>query len=391
MPVCPSGSERRPGVPTTILLDPYLAPSGIPAALDWLRQFLPYLPRLEIDTTELCSVDPPGWPTWFTRDDLISVATKSWFDVPLSVKNKFEQALKQAFWYNFCQCTAASTPAIPAPPAAPADLPATNPPSYFPVGSKPPCLVREGYLENVGAFNRVIIPTIILPTPGPLTLQAVHRYTLIGSVRTDFVLSYQWLTPAGAGLTETFGFAISPGSTELVPIPVGAGRLNTIIHPNAPYTSLDGITTTLNWFCGGDTPNTPNAACCPPDPTLIAALSRIELLVNLIQRQAVPFATIDGPVHAGLTGSGEISIQGVLGYRVSATAIPAYVGEQGGTPPTRWDIGWVRTGYPSGWSDRQFLDVDDKVIAPVLGDATRIGYSLSPGVTVTVTELLREA
>jgi len=50
-------------------------------------------------------------------------------------------------------------------------------------------------------------------------------------------------------------------------------------------------------------------------------------MVTLIQRQAAPFGYVPGAIHAGLTGTGVIAIQGLIGCKVDITTLPTQLGD----------------------------------------------------------------
>lgn len=114
-------------------------------------------------------------------------------------------------------------------------------------------------------------------------------------------------------------------------------------------------------------------------------------MVTLIQRQSVPFAYVSGTTHSGLTGTGTLSVSGILGLLVNA-GVPTSTSDIAGTPDVRIPIGRVNFGTADGYRDRDQLVTDSQVVFPaVAGLYTVIGYSLEPGVTATFTELVRES
>jgi hypothetical protein len=169
-------------------------------------------------------------------------------------------------------------------------------------------------------------------------------------------------------------------------------------------------------LCVGGGPSDPYAPDPPPPPDvtlpdyplleceegdicillqqLRAELTQQKTLITLIQRQAVPFAWITGTAHSGLTGTGSFSVQGILGLRVTYTAVPSYWGISSDNPNRYIPApGSVAFAFAAGGSeDTRWVNVDDQVILQ-LGDATatQVRYHFKPGITATVTELLREA
>ena len=120
-------------------------------------------------------------------------------------------------------------------------------------------------------------------------------------------------------------------------------------------------------------------------------VNEIYQLVLLIQRQSVPFAYLESTVHSSLTGTGFISVSGILGIKLSFTGGSTDVGQVEGTPITNFDAGWINFGDANGYRDRHRITTTPELIfPPAAGDITRVGYTLPPTVTATITELVRE-
>ncbi len=112
--------------------------------------------------------------------------------------------------------------------------------------------------------------------------------------------------------------------------------------------------------------------------------------VQLIQRQAVPFAYIRGTAHAELIDVGELEVADLVGVAVSFPTKPGYLGLRVGLPDANLYLGWLTLGTADGWTRSMHLIADPTLLCPIGGEITRIGYSLQPGVVATVTELIRE-
>lgn len=121
-----------------------------------------------------------------------------------------------------------------------------------------------------------------------------------------------------------------------------------------------------------------------------AQISRIDNITTLIQRQEVPFAYIDSTAHSGLSGDGELAVQGLIGVSVAFTTVPGNLGLESGTPQANLFLGRINFGTAEGWERREVLTANPQLILPISGAFTRVGYSLTPGVVATITELVRE-
>jgi hypothetical protein len=209
-------------------------------------------------------------------------------------------------------------------------------------------------------------------------------------------LSVQFYTSANAQIstTEIPTVAIASPFTHSadVAIPSNADHwfvehYNTAVNPPT-FTDTVSLTLTCPGGSGGSfvTP-------CVTDPATMALLEQILQYVTLIQRQAVPFAYVAGTVHSGLTGSGTIAVQGLIGAIVEITStLGDTIGEAAGDPPFLYSAGWLNWGSVDGYIPRQFLEATTTLsLPPEAGAYTSLNYSLPPGVTVTITELSRES
>ncbi len=112
--------------------------------------------------------------------------------------------------------------------------------------------------------------------------------------------------------------------------------------------------------------------------------------VDLVQRQHVPFATLHGALHAGLTGAGTIAVQGLIGLSVAVTAAPAYLGADMETPPETFKFGDVTVGTADGYLRKTWLVKNPQLFFPIEGNVTVVAYDLRGGVTINLQELVRE-
>jgi len=123
----------------------------------------------------------------------------------------------------------------------------------------------------------------------------------------------------------------------------------------------------------------------------LALLQSVKAAVDLIQKQSTPFAYVPGATHTGLSGDGEISVSGLLGMQAEVTTLPDSVGREDGSPIKLFDVGYITFGSGDGWEDSRRLDKSLRLVFPPYGGLyTKIGYSLRPGVVISITELERE-
>lgn len=398
MPVCTSGiSQARPGVATSVIVDSAYVKSILPSTLAWLYDYLPFMHGLEIgDVGAFCSVDPPTWSIPSTQD-FFNFATGGPY-ASYQLVNQFLQDVTRAYiWYSLCQCSVGSPTALTAP-TEPADMPAVNP--YPIVGPSTALACREA--ENTFAYTSAMSNVDVYAITVNLadlhvtrievtTTEVQHGFTL--SRRFDMRYSYVpgiALPPAiftgwnafspGTGLSGTV--VLTPPTDP----PVFTMEGTAAIAPGFPIDMIISV----RFFCGGQVPGVAPTPCCPPDQISTGLLYQILNLVTLQQRQSNPFAYIAGSSHAGLTGSGTIAVQGILGALLNVSGLSHY-GRDDGEPETYYRIGDLRFGTNDGYSMRIPIDTDSQVIFPESsGVYTVIAYNLEPGVTMTLTELLRE-
>lgn len=396
--ICSGGtSSARPGFGASVALTvPAIAGllNNIPTP--WAVGFAAYLGLIAYDLNTFCTVDPPAVPT-ITAADALALLT---FLDPIGHAQavaKFEQLVGAYAWYQLCQCDSVATPAPPTPPGAPVGLPNIDPPALGP--PRPPADPCQTFVQ--GAWFNV--------DPGLTQHTGVQSFLGLGVTSVEFTLQTQLVTPPGPScewqivwmhqnadntLTTVRTDTIFPGVTEtivrLIVPPDGATAQQTLI---TAYSGTGRVqeNITIRYFCGGNVPGGPPTPC-PADPMLAGMLAQILELVTLIQRQAVPFAYISGASHTGLTGNGQLAVQGLIGAKVTITAnAPGTIGVQAGDPEYLWDAGWINWGSADGFSPRQVLSATTTLsLPPNAGAYTLLGYSLAPGVVVTIQELARE-
>lgn len=391
MPVCAFGSQPRPNVPATLVIDPRLTVSTFTPGLEWINPFLPFLPTIVIDTPTFCAAEPPGNPT-LDATDLIDLLNPSKIGLAALAAQKLEQLLRNYVWYSICECSGSATPAPPTAPAAPTGTPVINPPTYFPLPAAGPCLTRETTIYDPLNFYEVRIPEFLIPTPGPTRLFATITSIPHGTVHNQLNNAFDFWNAAHSPLaTQSFG--VAPGTTTVeVSIPTGAVSVLYRSAEGGTGIGTDEWRGRLDFYCGGGSPADPYSPCCPPDAALSLAMQRLEVLATLIQRQAVPFGYVPGTLHSNLSGAGELAVTGLIGAKVTITAsMPGTIGSEVGHPEHLFGAGWIQWGTTDGFGPRVWLDQVDTLSLPgEAGAYTALAYSLPPGLVVDILELVRE-
>lgn len=396
MPVCSPGiSQTRPQVAQSIIVDAAYVQSLLPPVLAWLYPYLPFMHGLEIGSVSaFCAVDPPTVLSVPSAAEFYGFLTGGPIGYLTTVENFIESVTRYYLWYKTCECTAGVfvTPSTSLTP--PAGLPAVNPPST----SLPPlalaCLdtqqdnwpneaaVRDSSGNSSSGMNVTDIVTdwqLVNDTSSGAT-----RYSITPNYYSENPLTF---VSSGTGLTTSgvnteFHHGAFPAGATLVSF-----RKVMSFHPAGQGA---GLTLRVRFLCDGATLTQRDTACCPPDPTLSARLTRLDQTLTLLQRQLAPFAYISGTAHHSLTGTGTIAVQGILGALLNVS-VPASYGTAFGTPDKRFGVGVLRWGTSDGYAAAIAIDTVDQVVFPESASLyTLIGYTLEPGVSMTLTELVRE-
>jgi len=141
----------------------------------------------------------------------------------------------------------------------------------------------------------------------------------------------------------------------------------------------------------------PTPVSCSTNGDICSMLNQLQIqvqmvqnLVTTIQRRKVPFAWIAGTPHTGLTGAGDITVQDIIAAAVSVTAHPGGWGATADTPTRSIPVyGSIQASDGTLFDDwRQLHYLSEFFDIPSW--ATRVHYSLRPGVTITLTPLSPE-
>lgn len=403
-----------------MVVDAAYVQSVLPPALAWLYPYLPFMHGLQIgDADAFCANDPPSF-TVPTGADIYAFLTGG----PLSqvqAVNQFMIDITEYFmWFGLCECTSVTTPAPSSPPSAPSGLPAVNPIGVVgPPGA--PCSTFSGHGTIADTNTSLNLLTgQLCDGSGQPTCASIATPIPANTTAVDFTAAFTALTGA-----ITSGFGVDPyiqgynasnvtivnlGATTVVngtnsqPGYAAKGhysrsslgsstKLTLLVNaPPAPGVThnLSTVNGQIDFQCGTAPPIIAPTCCTGIDPLTTSTLNLILQRLDLMQRQIVPFAYITGTTHSGLSGTGTVSVQGVLGVLLNVS-IPSRAGESVGTPDTRFDVGWINFGTADGYEERRFIQSDSQLVFPNVGGIwTIVGYSLLPGVTMTLTEIIRE-
>ena len=181
-------------------------------------------------------------------------------------------------------------------------------------------------------------------------------------------------------------------NTRTYPAPLGPIICTGGSPPGAPYPPAPPAVPPIT------VPDVPKEAGCTIQDVcdlvqrLIALVSQERQLVELVQRQGVPFGYIAGPAHAGLVGRASFGIADLIGVRIQLTTVPAHWGVSADNPsryipaPLTLAVGDVY-----GAQDTHFAHLAGELwFPPAMGAMTKLSYEFRPGCIGTITELVRE-
>jgi hypothetical protein len=415
--ICGGGTSSPKSGVTDVMyggaaLSAYFAAKGIP----YLSEVALFLGLVPFFVSSQCATDPLAMPTWTTADSTAILQ--------LQFGTAFTNALAKAtailynfLWSDLCQCDVGPQPPPPVPPPPPAGLIIVN---------------TTGTVECANALRTLTVNSVtgatygnydqmagFLPTDGTsrnITADGAPNHLAYGippTITSVKFTSWPYINP-NAGCHFQYGNTAAlifydaagnflganpcntdaqlPSTVTTKTIAVGgsarywyiAATANAVV--GCVFTGQQ-LTTQAQFFCGTGGLSAP---CCT-DPAVMSMLVAVIDQVNLIQRQAVPFAYVHGAVHGGLTNSGTLAATGLLGVLIQVTAYPPANRVIAGEPDYVYDLGWISIESADGFIDEVRLRNPTQVWAPrIAASATKIGYALRAGVTATITELDRE-
>lgn len=384
----------------------------------WAILAAPLLGVLTYSAIDFCGTDPPA-TTSLTTEEYTALLQLSPWDTVQSAIGKLASIVSSAIWYEFCECKTQATPAFPTSVLQPPTGVVTSIPS-----SGPCMVITKRISPEVIASGSAAWTTAAYHTFDFFPLLPVHAVAAEGTTPAHntatfpttapwayWGLSAQLVDPSTIGIGQVHaqtttrdasGFFVNQRSVNLTSAaPVAqTNPLYLPPQPSAePYFDLrvtqwnnstpQLIDLTVTVWCQGTGPSVSQAPCT--DPALLAMVGQVMQLCTLIQRQAAPFAYVNGSVYSGLTGQGTLALQGVLGASIDLTAVPEFVGVESGSPNVLFDAGWINWEANGAVTNREFLRATPHLSLPRLpGLYQQLRYSFSPGVVATVTELLRE-
>lgn len=387
MPLCPNGVQPKPQTPAVVAIGSSLLTTLVGTNAPFLIPFLTVLEPYILNTIEICAGDPVPFPE-LTAGDLAALAVGF-------VSPKMTDVVHHAAWYAFCECKGTATPAAPYIPS-PQDIPT------WISGTTAPCETLHVEWDinryGVGAEPYVIgSPTSPRPFPvGALQIRLTTKEILPGP-NQDSLQTYLFTTSfkdaAGVTLAQQYhSFARYDAgswtySNQTVPIPATAVTYFVQARSGTGGQNAGAVISYDHEFlCGGAGQIAPE--CCPPDPTLVAKINRIQLAVTeILERLGV-----SGPLNelnaTAISGEGQLNL--VSGARQVNIALDQLGGDTKfvayANPDRLMRAGTIRFGNDFGWRRREHVDNVD-CLFPVPPDSTVVSWSLSPGTSGELIQL----
>lgn len=390
----PSGSRMQAGFAPFV----YIGPAALGALMTeipipWAVPLAAALGALTYDLSTFCVTDPPDDPGLDAADIIgfLSVGNPA---LHHAAALRVQQLFDRYMWYRLCECVDYGPVTPPADPGEPTDMPQINPPFVGYPQLIPPCLSQGLVNVPTDSTHSLVSANLLMGGLNVTAIRAVVVRTILAGAGDTARIDVTQSSSVGTYVAlRTDSQTIGPTGTADITVPPYPGADHVIVtcnHVSGSGTSNNA--SNLYFFCNGELPNTPVQPCCPPDPEVAQGIARILETVLLIQRQAVPFGYVYGANHADLTGHGSISVADLIGVSVDVTTLPNSIGAADGTPVELFDVGFVTLGTSDGYEHSRRIDHDGTLFLPYAAGAfTLVGYTLAPGVTVAIRELVRES
>jgi hypothetical protein len=237
--------------------------------------------------------------------------------------------------------------------------------------------------------------TVYFSAPLTLSVTGTYEFVIRRVVSGTMFTYYSTTAPSIPSDMASYGVRILPWDLS-TDNPVGAGvyfGVDPIICASAPVALPPAPpplpVTTI--------PNLPTAPCttigdlCGLIQPTFLDLSLVTSRLDLLQRRLLPFAWIVGTSYPGLTGSGSIAVQDILGVIVSFTVIPSGWGQTADTPARRIpSLGMIQADDGTVYDDARQLHYPSQIVMIEAPWATAVRYNLRSGTVATITLILPE-
>lgn len=408
-------SAAKPGF-DQVVLGAGLITAGLGLVAPWLLPVGVLIDAFVFDAASQCAGDPPPMPpsadlalTNVLPGGILNPNFGIWRDAVKSL-------LLNWAWVQYCECTSGALvpPTYPNPPAQQAPAPTGVAPCLS--GHWSGLVTVKNTTGLLGDFNSLMgmfpaqaglsvvsgshtITAIPIP-PGATSITwsgvGTSYGTGIGDNGVNAAVGFDTWNSAGTHvdgldlvLWSTMSGLSFRGTKALT---AGAKYFYmSAVTSNDPGNPLpSALDLTIQFNCGPDVGT--SDPCCPPDPGLLTAIQQLYQLVMSVYQglphQLNSYAT--AAVHSGLSGNGSITLVGAaLAIRVNITADPGSLGVDFGHPDFLFDRGYIVPIVNAAPIRAESRLVYNPQMFPLPALTEQIGYSLHPGVTISITELVR--
>lgn len=413
--LCGGGaSEIKPGVAGNNIISGGLISEGLLAISPWLLPFALLVDAFLYDATAQCTTDPPALPVFDSTDLTNCIGGILNPNCPTTL-TKIKDLLLRWLWFQYCQCSSTTTPTF-VNPTQPANTSTTTTPTntnncwanqilnYLPTANSSTVGVGTpneqfgiglgfgGTSNRFGGNNAfATLPTgfttitwqLFVNNEGASPLP-IEIWAYAWTAADGFIAAFPWPIQLAAST------AVSSGRSGVLTIPATSGLAKIEIFPLWTATGSTVGTNTANITISIQcVPANTAPVNCADNEAILAVLQLIYQLLQSVYLSIPPqlnsFA--ESTAHS-VSGSGNFTTgTGVIGVKVVST-VPSSYGENIGDPTVFFDIGWLTTSAVEGnYKPRRLEHTTELVLFDPLVD--QVHYTLSPGVTAVITELVR--
>lgn len=354
----------------------------------WLIPVIPLAGLAPLVLSSFCAGDPPAMPV-FTQaesDALLKLTLGADFNTGLP---KLVSLLQNVIWNDACQCTTG----VYTPAAAP-----TQPANSITPVSTPVSPLQQTLCKIVGIQAQSVVAAggnnfgnfLYSAAPGLQFFRIHYNRTSVGAGPHDTSTLNVFWNKVVPTFLQTLAQVPPDGVIRTIDVPILPGYDGVAqIGLTAPANSTDTYNAWAELFCGPA--GVAGQGCCPADPNILLQLQQLTALVKNVQRNYQPFGYVLGPVHAGLTLTGNVPVSRLIGFKVAVTAFPVTDVQLPGNPAYVKDLGWLSISETDGMiQEKRLAQTAFTWFPPDAVLATQINYFLNPGVTVTITEMQAE-
>ena len=368
----------------------------------------PIIAAASYDLLNLCAAGDPGDPVLTAGDFVDALANLNVIQAG-AAWDRIHQWFVHMMWPTWCDCSNGVIP--PAPTTAVPPAPNVNPGlPAGPVGRSCWDVTRTFLTESgqftyfnalapktsdLGAFYPAGEQPQLLATPIPTSLDLSVTTSNLANSTDLWATDVEYVDNTGAviGGFGAFSPSLSGNRTYTFPtqtIPAAAKGLLMLGAGPIPHQSQFSYTVHLQLYCGTDGPLTPVTPCCPPDPLLEQRLGYLIQLAhaNIALTGQSLKGHVDGTRHAALSGSGTVTlVDSVLAIRVEIKTGLSSLQLNPGSPNYYFSAGFV-TPIAAGSPLKGARLVYAAQTYPVPSYTDQVGFTLPPGVSVDIIELL---